>query len=190
MRKTLTLLAIISLCIGFSAAVANYNGSQENTNTKGEMHIMGASSASATSAAGPNGTQYYAEISETNTSGTITNESVSLVNRTENSINFTGKIQAPTPCHTLTHDVTRDNGSISLNISLESSDSICVQQVVMKEYDGYVKAEGLENVTVSHEGEQMGLFETAKSEQTGEPEEDTEEKVFFNGVLGWFSGFF
>lgn len=167
MRKNLTLVLAFTTMIAASAAVTSYNGSG------GDMHIMGASGASATTAAGPNGTQYYVEIAESGQQSEITNESVDRTDRTERSVNFTGVIESPTPCHTVSHDVTKEDGEMEIDVSMESSNRTCTQQVVMKEYDGYAEADGLEQVTVSHRGEQMAVFDTLEANSSEESSEES-----------------
>lgn len=175
------MLATLSILAGFTAAVVGYDG------PRNQPHIMGASGASATTAAGPNGTSYFVEVSETGTEGNISDEAVTLVEKSENSINFTGKIQAPTPCHTVSHNVDEEDNSLELNITMESSDQPCTEQVVMKNYEGFAEMEGLENLSVSHRGEEMAVFETESEEPI---KEEPKKSGFMSGVMKWFSGIF
>ncbi|WP_347721401.1 hypothetical protein [Candidatus Nanohalococcus occultus] len=181
MKRTLALLTAISILIGSTAGLVGSGNS-------GDMSITAASSSSTSVATDGNGTSYRVDITQVNQSATLTNESVSMTNRTENSVSFEGFIQSPTPCHTLTQDVSKNQSLLEIDIDLEDSGEVCTQQVVMKEYEGRAEMDDLSEVVVKHRGETMAVFETEESSTENNEEDETQGS--FRKLMSWLSSLF
>jgi hypothetical protein len=143
MRKAALLLAAGLMIIGFSGAVVYGNGSSPSNNvSEGEMGITSAqpSSASGSTAAGPNGTQYSSKVEMAGRGGPITNESVTAPVFTEvgnmTRVQFNGLIISPDLCHVIdqeTDETGEDNYSINVQTVKDEPDNgtVCGQARTM-----------------------------------------------------------
>lgn len=165
---------------------------------EGEMAIMGhgsSSSASASTAVGENGTQWKAETSMVNRSGNITEGRLEDVSYSEDDyrVNFTGYIQAPTPCHVIDHDVEETEDGYILNVETVNdqtdeagnSTRTCVQQLVMIEYDGSFSAKEDFSLEVRHNNETVETLQ-----HPGIEKQKPGKKGFFRSLSRFFSSLF
>lgn len=189
MRKTLALTTALLLAVSSATAVVGHNDSG------GDVSITGAgSSASATTAVGPNGTEWTAEVSMTgrqpaeNPGGSIANVSYSGDDSTGKA-SFTGEIVAGTPCHVIDHEVEEENDSYVMNIQTVKedldNDSVCTQVLTGISYDASFEADKPYTVEVQHNGETVGSLEQPKAEEKSPDESGTIAKL-----LNWLSGIF
>ncbi|MFB6208960.1 MAG: hypothetical protein ABEJ56_02360 [Candidatus Nanohaloarchaea archaeon] len=109
----------------------------------GEMAITGSgSSASATTAVGPNGTEWKSSVKMRGRSPRTVNETLENVSFRNDSheVEFSGNIEAPTPCHVIESEVNETGEGYVLNIkTVNEADlgngSACIQQIGMINYD-------------------------------------------------------
>ncbi|MFB6144194.1 MAG: hypothetical protein ABEJ98_02685 [Candidatus Nanohaloarchaea archaeon] len=191
MKRALFAFTAILFAASTAAGVVGYDG------PKNQPHILGTgSSASGSTAVGPNGTAWSSNVAMDGRSGNITNESVTTPvfsdagNLTR--VEFNGSITAATPCHILGQKVnqTADN-SYTLNVKTirEDPESACTQQLVMIDYSAEFKAEKPYNLTVLHDGEEMETFTAGEfSQETGE--QQPENSGFIAAVVDFFRGLF
>ncbi|MFB6208477.1 MAG: hypothetical protein ABEJ69_03940 [Candidatus Nanohaloarchaea archaeon] len=181
MKKTVVLLTSFALLLSMAGAVVNYSGPED------QPHIMGGSSASATTGVGPNGTKYTAKVEMRNRTGNITDERLENINYSKSgeTVTFTGYIQAPTPCHTIDSDVEKENNSYNLNVVTvaPSDDRACVQQLTMIKYEGEFSTDGEFTVVVQHDGKTIESLES--------PREGQDRNTGLLGLIfNWFTGLF
>jgi hypothetical protein len=151
MRLVHTAVIAIGLLFMVSGATAVVGGPEPSD---GEMTIMGqgsSGSASASTSVNENGTEWRAETSMVNRSSNITEGRLEDIQYSQQdySVDFTGHIQAPTPCHVIEHQVTESENGYVMDVKTrydetdeESNETIqpCAQQLVMIEYDGSFSA--------------------------------------------------
>lgn len=158
MKRTILLTALVLLISATTAVVGGPDPGE------GEMAIMSSgSSASATSAVGPNGTKWSSSIKMEGRNPNITGgDRVENVSRSENETTFSGYIQAPTPCHTIDQETEKvGDQSYRMNIQTvqENQSQVCAQQVVMIKYEGSFEAETPYNLEIRHKNQTIDTLE-------------------------------
>ncbi|MFT4892873.1 MAG: hypothetical protein ACI8Z7_000661 [Candidatus Nanohaloarchaea archaeon] len=199
MRLVHTAVIAIGLLFMVSGATAVVGGPEPDD---GEMAIMGqgtSASASASTSVNENGTEWRAETSMVNRSSNITEGRLEGIQYSEEDykVEFTGYIQAPTPCHVIEHSVEESGDSYTLNVETihdetdeESNESIqpCAQVMTMIEYDGSFSAQEDFSLEVRHNNETVDTLEHPGLEQT-EPVEEPR-TGFIQSLRNFFSGLF
>ena len=198
MKRTV-LLATIALLVSTTAAIEGYDGPED------QPHIMSSgSTASGTTAAGPNGTEYRAEVAMRNSScisGNLSEglEDINYLTREsyppQNVVEFTGYIETPNPCYTLDHEIeeTAKNNIYVMNITSEASEGNCIQCVGIISYDA-----SFENVgdgfklEVMHDGEVVETLEHPEFNNSSDLKSPMppKRKSFIGGIINWFSSLF
>lgn len=157
----------------------------------GEMTITSGSSSSASKAVGPNGTEWTTEVSMVNRTSNITQDRLENIEYgAENyTVDFTGYITAPTPCHVIDHEMEETEGGYVMNINTErSSDSqACIEVLTMIKYDADFSTDEQFTLKVRHDNETVRTLEHPGMDST-EPEK--KRKGFFSGIMSWLSGLF
>jgi hypothetical protein len=200
MRKAALFLAACLMLIGFSGAVVYENGSSPSNNvSEGEMGITSApsSSASGSTAAGPNGTQYSSKVEMAGRDGPITNESVTAPVFTDTGnktrVQFNGSITSPDLCHVIDQE-TDETGENSYSINVQTvkdepdNGTVCGQAQTMIDYNAEFEAEKPYNLTVLHNDEEMETF-TAKEDIAG-PEPEPRKRGIIGSIFDFFTGLF
>ena len=182
--KRLFVVASVFLLVSAAGAVVYENGSSPSNNVSdGEMAITSTgSSASGSTAVGPNGTEYSVKVRAVGQTGTIGEDRLENVSKEEGKVSFKGFIQSPTPCHSLRHNVSDGADGYKLNIYLEESEQACAQQRVMKEYNAEMEAEESFTLEVQHEGQTVQEIETGQSQK--------EKPSLLDLVIGLFNNLF
>lgn len=185
MKKKALLSVTLILLAGATAAVVGGPNASE-----GEMTITSSgSSASATSAVGPNGTEYETKFSVVNRSASINQTGVVNSSFDGDQVNFTGVVETPTPCYEVSHSVDRESdGQYSFTVNTEEENGTCTQVIAYHKYEASFTAEEPYQLTVNHGNSSV---ETLTHEEYSEPEEDTEESRgpiagFFNFLSSLF----
>lgn len=141
MRLGHVTVGLIGLLFMISGATAVVDGPEPDD---GEMTIMdrGSSSATASSSVDSEGTDYRAETSMVNRSPNITDQRLENVSYSEDEyrVDFTGHIEASTPCHVIDHDVDETDEGFVLNVQtvkddLDNQSAACAQVMNMIEYE-------------------------------------------------------
>lgn len=182
MKRTI-LLTVLTLLIASSTAIAGYDGS------KNQPHIMGSgSSASGSAAAGPNGTEWRSTVEMRERSPNINiTDKVQNTSYSGNKARFSGFIQAPTPCHIIdqeTEKVEENSYRINVQTIKENQSQICIQQVVMIEYEASFEAEAPYTLEIRHNNQTVDTLENTVTE------EETQRKSgegFMQGFITWLS---
>lgn len=158
------LFAAVLLTVSTTAAVEGYNGSEDRP------HIMGGSgsSASATTAVGPNGTEWTSSVKMKGKNPDVSiGEKVENVTFTGNKTGFSGYIQAPTLCHVIdqeTEKIGEESYRINIQTVKENQDGMCAQQVVMIQYKGDFRAETPYTLEISHDNQTIRTLENTADE--------------------------
>ena len=198
MKRKVYMMTVLLLLAGFAGAVVDENGSSpSNQVDEGEMAITSTgSTASGTTAVGPNGTEYSAKVAMSGRLGDITNGSVAEGSReiTEGKIRLelNGSIVSPTLCHVVDQKVsTSDGNSYKLKIDTVkenlNNDTLCAQQQAMINYNAEFEAEGPYELTVLHNGEEVKTFNV---EDVAGPEPEPRERGFIASLIDFFTGLF
>lgn len=182
MKRTALLLIASCLLITPALGVVGHN------NSDSEIGIT--SSSSATTAVGPNGTDYTAKVemqgrNRVNTEDRINNETIS-----SSKVEFNGTIRAGTPCHVLEHEVTQSEEGYILNIETAQDTErgeVCTQVVTGINYHAEFEGKSGFNLEVQHNGETIETFQTV-SDKGNKNKDSGTKKTFFQKVLG-FLGF-
>jgi hypothetical protein len=200
MRLEHTAVAVIGLLFMVSGATAVVGGPEPGEN---EMAITSSpgSSASASKGVSPNGTEWSAETSMVNRSGNITEGRLDNISYSEEEyrVDFTGHIQAPTPCHVIEHDVQETGSGYILDVKTvhdelddDSNETgrICAQQVTMIEYEGSFSTPDHFALEVRHNNETVQNL-VHPGIDGGTPENpDLEQKGPLQRLVDWVSGLF
>lgn len=153
----------------------------------------GGSSAEASQAVGPNGTEWRAEVSMTNRSQNVTEDRLENVQYGEENytVEFDGYITAPTPCHTITHQARETDDGFVLNVVPEynepegnQSGPACAQVLTMVEYDAEFSTGQQFDLEVKHDNQTV---RTLEHPGVGGEEKDT---GVFSSLMNWFSSLF
>lgn len=126
---------------------------------EGEMAITSSgSSASASQAVGPNGTEWKAEVSMVNRTGNVSEDRIEDISYGEDnySVEFTGYITAPTPCHTISHEVEESEDGYVMQIETvkeQDNRTACLQVLTMIEYDAEFSTDEAFELKVRHGNE-------------------------------------
>lgn len=153
---------------------------------EGEAVIMGGgSSASASQAVGPNGTQWKAEVSMVNRTQDVTEDRLENVQYGEenHTVEFDGFITAPTPCHTIGHDVSKTENGYIMNVETQvEQEGACAQVITIIEYDASFSTDEKFKLEVRHDNQTVDTLE--------HPGMKKERKGLFSGLIGWLSSIF
>jgi hypothetical protein len=191
MKRTLLITTLVLFTASTATAVTNYDGPED------KPHIMGSgSTASGSTAVGPNGTQYTSKVAMDRRISNITNESVTqpvfknVGDKTR--VEFNGSITSLDLCHVIDQETESANGTYKINIKTVkeklNSDGICGQAQTMIEYTAEFEAERPYDITVLHNGEEMETF-TAEEDIAG-PEPEPRKRGFIGSVVDFFTGLF
>lgn len=192
-HAAVTVIGLLFMVYGATAVVGGPEPGED------EMTIMGqgsGSSASASKGVSENGTQWTAEVSMVNRSGNVTENRLEGISYSgdEYKVEFTGHIQAPTPCHVIDHEIQEDGDDYILNVKTvndeldndsNESEGVCVQQVTMIEYDGSFSSPDRFTVEVRHNNETVNTLEHPGIDVEPEPK-----KGFMRSLKKFFSGLF
>lgn len=100
---------------------------------------------------------YEASVEPGNQSG-ISDNTVENVTQTENGVEFSGVIVAPTPCHSINHSVQENDSGYVLNVETVSDpndDRVCAEVVTPKAYDTVFEADPGFELEVRHDSEKI-----------------------------------
>ena len=197
MKKIVFTLTLVAL-IGMSPAALTENGTP--TECRGDMCIMNkasASSASATTSVGPNGTEYKSELSMTGSTcleppaQNISDISYSQDN-SSSKVSFQGELQTPTPCYTLEQETTEIGVNMyRMNFTTASSGSgPCVQCLGAISYNASFETNESFKLEVVHEGEKVEELEHPDYQNGSDTGEGNEQVSFTSKVMNWFRGLF
>lgn len=183
MKTEHLLIGLVTFAFLVPSATAVVGGPEADD---GEMVIMGDSSSSASQATGPNGTEWRAEVSMVNRTQTVEDERLENVRYGEENytVEFDGFITAPTPCHTVGHDVSESNDGYVLDITTERDNETgaCTQVMTTIEYDGSFSTDEDFTLEVRHGNQTVDTLE--------HPGMEKERKGLFSGFMNWLSGLF
>lgn len=179
MKRALFVLTVALMIGSAGAYVAGSGSSPSNNVTEGEMAAT-SSSASATTAAGPNGSKYTVKVWETGQLNNVTDDRLENVSTRYLQLSFKGYIASPTPCHTLKHNLTGSEEDYTLNVYLEETGQMCAQQRVMKTYRAEMENNRPFDLEVQHEGE------TVRTLKTG-PGQMNQDRSVLDAVISFFS---
>lgn len=108
------------------------------------------------------------------------------------SVEFTGFITAPTPCHTIDHEVseTEDGYMMQIETGYEQTDGgnqtgTCAQVLTMVEYDAEFETDKQFDLEVRHDNQTVRTLE-----HPGIEGQEPEKKGFFSGFFSFFGGLF
>lgn len=201
MKRLVLAITIISF-IGLSASVVNENGSQKDC-APGEACITGlgsASSASATTAVGPNGTEYEAHVSMTGATCMeppargISDVSFSGTESSKKSVSFQGELQTSNPCYTIDHEITEvSSGVYRMNITATQPEDQgpCTQCLGAVSYNASFETGEPFKLEVVHEGDKIEELEHPEyGENDSDTGDSTENISFMEGVMNWFRNLF
>ncbi|QKQ98301.1 hypothetical protein GKQ38_02095 [Candidatus Nanohaloarchaea archaeon] len=184
MKKKALLTVTFILITGLSTAVVGGPNASE-----GEYVIMdSSSSASGTSAVGPNGTVYSTTFSVVN--GSTTADQTGVINSSfeNNTVHFTGVYQTPTPCYDLSHSVEKSGESYVFQVTAEAENGTCTQVIAYHKYKASFEAGEPYELTVKHGNESVNTLThpdySSDSSDTDHSDEDT------GGVRGPIASFF
>lgn len=181
MKKKALISVTLILLAGVSAAVVGGPNASD-----GEFAITSSgSSASATTAVGPNGTEYETRFSVVNRSSSINQTGVVNSSFDGDQVNFTGVVKTPTPCYTVTHSVDRTgDGQYSFTVNTKEENGTCTQVIAYHKYEASFTAGEPYQLEVNHENSSV---ETLTHPDYSEPEDDTEKS---RGPIAGFFNFF
>lgn len=190
MRRFLIAFVVISLVGGGAAVVGGPNASE------GEMTITSGSSASASAAVGPNGTEWRSSIENRNSScrGPEDSENISFTgfqsdgNFTE--LSFKGSVNTSNPCVELGLETSEiGENTYQLEIVESPSEGICTQCVGTARFEGSFAAKGDYRVEIVHEGEILDKQKTPgfseREESPGSEPEGAGVWKGFSSILEW-----
>lgn len=157
---------------------------------EGEAVILGGgSSASASQAVGPNGTEWRAEVSMVNRTQDVSEDRIENVEYGQENytVEFDGFITAPTPCHTIGHEVRKSDEGYMMNVDTvrEAEDRSCAQVITTIEYDGSFSTDEDFTLEVRHENETVETLE-----HPGIEDQPGQKRGFFSKLFGFFGGLF
>ncbi len=199
MKREAFIIAVAISLISVSGAVVNENGSSPSKDADdGEMAITSApgSSASASTAVGPNGTEWRSEFSMTgaqclsgNSTG-VTNSSFETGEETY-SVSLQGTVETANPCHTLEHEVVEtDTGHYTLNITSNAENGTCTQCIGAVSYEASFESDEPFYLKVVHDGEEVEELIHPETTSKEPSDRETEEKGFFGGLFRWLGNLF
>lgn len=185
MKRTILLVTIALLV---STATAIVGGPEPDD---GEMAIMSSgSSASSSTAVGPNGTGWSSTVKMQGRNPNVTDgDRVENTSYSENETTFSGYIQAPTPCHVIDQKTEKlGDQSYRMNIHTvkENQSQICTQQVVMIEYKGSFEAESPYSLEIRYKNETVETLENALGEEPSEEPSGSMFDAFFKWIGSLF----
>ena len=175
MKKKALLSVTLILLAGASAAVVGGPNVSD-----GELAITSTgSSASATTAVGPNGTEYEARFSVVNRSTSINQTGVINSSFDGDTVNFTGVVETPTPCYKVNHSIDRTgDGQYSFTVETEEEDGTCTQVIAYHKYEASFTAEEPYQLEVNHENSSVKTLthpDYSENDYTETPQEGNDE---------------
>lgn len=191
----MALVALIGFIGAGTAVVGGPNASD------GEMTIT-SGSAGATTAVGPNGTQWTSSIENLNSScrSPGDTENVDFIGFQADGelteLNFRGSINTSNPCSRISLDVEEVNDrEYVIEVFENQSTEPCTQCTGTASFSASFAAEEDYRVEVIHDGDTLGVQETPGygDSDTEEPEDDSDGSGVWgglSGVLNWFSSLF
>ena len=181
MKKKALLSVTLILIAGVSTAVVGGPNASD-----GELAITSTgSSASATTAVGPNGTEYETKFSVVNQPPSANQTGVINFSFDGDQVNFTGIVETSTPCYELSHSVEREsNDQYSFTVNTEKENGTCTQVIAYHKYEASFTAEEPYQLTVYHDNSSV---KTLTHEEYSEIDsgDDTEESR--GPIAGFFS---
>lgn len=198
MKRKVYFTAALLVFAGFAGAVVYENGSSPSNNVEdGEMRITSAgSTASGTTAVGPNGTQYSSSVAMAGRTGEITNESVTAPVFSESGnmtqLEFNGSITSSDLCQVIDQETKKvGEESFVLNVKTVKDElengTYCGQQLTMINYEAEFEHERPYELKVLHNGEEV---ETFQAEDIAGPEPPAKEPDFVSKIVNFFQGLF
>ncbi len=188
MKRTVLLMATALL---FSTAAAVVGGPDPG---EGEMAITSTgSSASASTAVGPNGTEWHSEVEMVNRSPNVTEgDRVENISHSKDETTFSGHIQAPTPCHVIDQETEKlSEQSYRMNVQtveqdIENESQVCTQQVVIIEYEASFEAASPYSLEIQHNNQTV---DTLENDLGDEPAEEPSGSIF-DAFFNWLGNLF
>lgn len=153
-KKALLSITFIMLAGAASSVVGGPNASD------GEFAITSTgSSASATTAVGPNGTEYEAQFSVVNRSTSTNQTGVINSSFDGDTVNFTGVVETPTPCYKVNHSIDRTgDGQYSFTVNTEEENGTCTQVIAYHKYEASFTSEQPYQLEVNHVNSSVKTF--------------------------------
>jgi hypothetical protein len=177
--------------LAFSAAgVVGYNGS-------GDVGITsGSGSSSASQAVGPNGTQWRMTFSES--AAGPTNQSTGVLDHSfsDNSVEFSGAIQVPQPCYTLSAEVEEvsDNEyrfDISEDVVTQNGTAVpCADVISYRSFNASFSDDQAFRLEIVNEGETIETLEHPDYGSEPAPLPGPEKKGPVGSFIDWLTGLF
>lgn len=207
-RKLLVMTAMFLLLAATANGLYDPNSTDNDTNGDGDMSITthSGSSASATSAGGSgaeseeNGTLWRAQFSAENRTqdttklNTVENVSFHDMADGKQKVQFTGYIQAPTPCHTLGHTVVEEDDGYTLVMRAsepEDTDRMCAQVVTTVKYSAWFETDAPYTLTVKHGNTTVEILESPQpADEVVEHPNEPNRLSFVDAILSWFNNLF
>lgn len=189
-------MTVFVLLAGLSGAVVDENGSSPSNNADdGELAITSSgSTASSSTAVGPNGTKWTSSVKMDGRTSDIANGSVTEPvfsgSGDRSSLSFNGSIVSATPCHVLESEIEKvgqDSYVMNITTVKEDLDKVCKQQLVMIDYDAEFEHQRPYELKVLHDGEKIETFE---AEDIAGPEPEPRERGFIGSLVDFFTGLF
>lgn len=193
MRKTTIIFTLLLLVFSASAVVYENGSSPSNNVEHDQMAITsGGSSAGSTVAVGPNGTKYTAEVSMRNRTANVSKAGkiydISYDSNDKYSVNFSGNIQVPTPCHTIEHEIEENGTDYTLNIKSVDSGQMCVQRIDIVKYSGSFETDSDFTLQIQHNGENVKRLEHPAEDDSEKPNNsDDKPRGFIESLMNWLS---
>lgn len=180
MKKKALLSVTLILITGVSTAVVGGPNASD-----GELAITSSSSsASATTAVGPNGTQYEAKFSVVNRSASANQTGVINSSFDGDQVNFTGVVETPTPCYELSHSINRSgDGQYSFTVEKEEENGTCTQVIAYHRYEASFTAEEPYQLIVNHGNSSV---ETLTHEEYSETDSEDDAEKSRGPIAGFF----
>ncbi|QGA80517.1 hypothetical protein [Candidatus Nanohalobium constans] len=167
---------------------------------EGEMAITNeGSSASGSTAVGPNGTSYSTFFSVVNRSSTLSelgaNNMTGVIDSgfEEDKLSFTGIVETPTPCYSLNHSVTEvGDGEYQFQVNSEEENGTCTQVLAYHKYNASFQTDSPSKVEVFHGNNSTETlthpdYDTSGPDPKPQPENN---KNPISAFINWFKGLF
>lgn len=197
MRKFLIAAALLVFTSTSLGVVGGPNASE------GEMTITSGSSSSASTAVGPNGTEWRSSLENRENSCISGNQSQNIefqgfqADGDFTTLNFDGLIQTSNPCVNLELNVSEESGDVyRIELVERSSDGVCVECVGAARFSGSFSAPGEYRAEVVNNGEVLGTIETpgfVEENSSGEDSSEPEGQSVWEGfssIFKWFGSLF
>jgi hypothetical protein len=180
MKKT-ALLAALLVTIFSATAYTGYTGPEN------QPHIMGATgSSSASQSVSQNGTGWSTTFSEHSAGSSNTSTGVLNHSFENNTVEFEGAVQTPTPCYSLNAEVEDEENSYLFNVTSKETEKqeVCPQVISYRKYNATFQADEPFKLEVVHNGESVANMTHPDYE-----EKSNEEKKSGGALSALFSFF-